>query len=171
MIGPSFWLDDRRKRRQVKLRRALPDALDVLIICLEGGLSFQAALKRVAEEIVSAHPLLGGEFRIVDREIQLGRSPGEALNHFARRADLEEVLTLASVVMQSERFGASLVKSIRTHSDTLRSKRKQQAEEKAQGAATKILAPTLLCIFPAVFVILLAPAVFQVMAALGSNTP
>jgi tight adherence protein C len=164
MIGPSFWLDRRKKARQTLLRRGLPDALDVLIICQEGGLSLQAGLKRVADELRSAHPVLGSELKIVDREIQLGRSPGEALQHFAQRTDLEEALSLASVVGQSERFGASLVKSLRTHSETLRIKRKQKAEEKAQKASTMILIPTLLFIFPAVFVILLAPAVFQVMA-------
>ena len=167
MIGPSFWLDSRKKARQTTLRRGLPDALDVLIICQEGGLSLQAGLKRVADELRSAHPVLGAELKIVDREIQLGRSPGEALQHFAQRTDLEEALSLSSVVGQSERFGASLVKSLRTHSETLRIKRKQKAEEKAQKASTKILIPTLLFIFPAVFVILLAPAVFQVMAAFG----
>mgnify|MGYP001463925392 CR=1 FL=1 len=172
MVGPSLWLDSRKKERQLRLRRALPDALDVLIICLEGGLSFQASLKRVAEEIGAAHPLLGGEFRIIDREIQLGRSPGESLLHFAQRTDLDEAMSLSTVVGQSERFGASLVKSLKAHSDTLRERRRQMAEERAQKAATKILFPTLLCIFPAIFVILLAPAVFQMMESLkDSATP
>jgi len=162
MVGPSFWLDGRKKARQTTLRRGLPDALDVLVICLEGGLGLQAGLKRVADELRSAHPVLGAELRIVDREIQLGRSPAEALQHFAQRTDLEEALSLASVVGQSERFGASLVKSLRTHSETLRVRRKQKAEEKAHKAATKMLVPTLLFIFPAVFVILLAPAVYNV---------
>ncbi len=169
MIGPSFWLDKRKTKRQATLRRGLPDALDVLIICLEGGLGLQAGIKRVADELSSAHPVLGGELKIVDREIQLGRSPGEALNHFGRRSDLEDIISLASVVTQSERFGASLVKSMKTHSDGLRVKRKQKAEEKAQKASTKILAPTLLFIFPAVFVILLAPAVYQVLDVLKSG--
>ena len=170
MIGPSFWLDSRKKNRQMILRRGLPDALDVLIICQEGGLSLQAGLKRVADELQSAHPVLASELKIVDREIQLGRSPGEALQHFAQRSDMEDVLSLASVVGQSERFGASLVKSLRTHSETLRIKRKQKAEEKAQKASTKILIPTLLFIFPAVFVILLAPAAIQVMAIFAPET-
>ena len=169
MIGPSFWLDRRKSKRQATLRRGLPDALDVLIICLEGGLGLQAGIKRVADELCSAHPVLGAELRIVDREVQLGRSPGEALNHFGRRSDLEDVIALASVVTQSERFGASLVKSMRTHSEALRAKRKQKAEEKAQKASTKILAPTLLCIFPAVFIILLAPAVYQVLNIFSSG--
>ncbi len=169
MIGPSFWLDNRKAARQQQLRRALPDALDVLIICLEGGLGIQAAVKRVADELRSAHPILGAELRIVDREVQLGRAPGEALQHFAQRTDLEEALSLASVVTQSERFGASLAKSLRSHSETLRIQRKQKAEEKAQKAATKILVPTILFIFPAVFVILLAPAAFQILAVLGEG--
>jgi tight adherence protein C len=164
MVGPSFWLDTRKTARQNVLRRGLPDALDVLIICLEGGLSLQASLKRVTDELRSAHPQLGGELRIVDREIQLGVNTGEAMRHFAQRTDLEEVLSLSSVIMQSERFGASLVKSLRSHSETLRNKRKQKAEERAQKAATKILIPTLLFIFPAVFIILLAPAAIQVQA-------
>ena len=169
MIGPSFWLDSRKKARQSMLRRGLPDALDVLIICLEGGLGLQAGLKRVADELRSAHPVLGGELRIVDREIQLGRAPGEALTNFARRSDLEEALSLASVVGQSERFGASLVKSLRAHSETFRVKRKQKAEERAHAAATKILAPTLLFIFPAVFIVLLAPAVYQVLTVFAGE--
>jgi tight adherence protein C len=169
MIGPSFWLDKRKKARQTTLRRGLPDALDVLIICQEGGLSLQAGLKRVADELRSAHPVLGAELKIVDREIQLGKSPGDALHHFAQRSDLEEALSLSSVIGQSERFGASLVKSLRSHSESLRLKRKQKAEEKAQKASTMILIPTLLFIFPAVFVILLAPAVFQVMAVFGGG--
>jgi tight adherence protein C len=167
MFGPGFWLGSRKKARQTTLRRGLPDALDVLIICQEGGLSLQAGLKRVADELHSVHPILGNELKIVDREIQLGKSPGEALLHFAQRTDLEEVLSLASVVGQSERFGASLVKSLRTHSETLRIKRKQKAEVKAQQASTLMLIPTLLFIFPAVFVVLLAPAVFQVMKIFG----
>ena len=157
MIGPGFWLNHRKAARQLQLRRALPDALDVLIICLEGGLGIQAAVKRVADELRGAHPMLGSELRIVDREVQLGRAPGEALHHFAQRTDLEEALSLASVVTQSERFGASLAKSLRSHSETLRVQRKQKAEERAQKAATLILVPTLLFIFPAIFVILLAP--------------
>lgn len=163
MIGPSFWLDKVKARRQATMRRGLPDALDVLIICLEGGMGLQGGIKRVADELASVHPVLGGELKIVDREVQIGRSPGEALDHFGRRSDLEEVISLASVVTQSERFGASLVKSLRSHSDTLRSRRKQKAEEKAQKASTMILAPTLLFIFPALFIILLAPAIYQVM--------
>lgn len=171
MIGPSFWLDHRKSGRQSVLRRGLPDALDVLIICLEGGLSLQASLKRVTDELRGAHPELAGELLIVDREIQLGVDTGEALRHLSQRTDLEEALSLSSVVAQSEKFGASMVKSLRTHSETLRSKRKSKAEERAQKASTKLLIPTLLFIFPAVFIILLAPAAFQVQALFAGGMP
>jgi tight adherence protein C len=164
MIGPSFWLDRRKKVRQASFRRALPDALDVLVICLEGGLSLPGALRRVTSELRTAHPLLALELNIVQREVQLGRSTGEALRQFADRTDLEEIRSLASVIIQAERFGASLVKALRVHAETLRVKRLQYAEEMAQKAATKILFPTILCIFPCSFVVIVGPAAIQVVA-------
>ncbi len=167
MIGPGFWLDGRKKKRQTSFRRALPDALDLLVICLEGGLSLPASLRRVGAELRTAHPLLALELNIVQREIQLGSSPGESLQKMGVRTDLEEVRSLASVITQAERFGASLVKSLRVHADTLRTKRQQHAEEMAEKAAIKVLFPTLLFIFPAIFVVILGPAAFQIMEQLG----
>jgi tight adherence protein C len=165
VIGPSFWLDRTKRRRQTAFRRSLPDALDVMVICLEGGLSLAGALRRVAGELRGAHPLLASELNIVQREVQLGRSEGEALREFAGRADLEEIRSLAAVIAQSERFGAGLVKSLRVHAETLRTKRLNYAEEMAQKASTKILFPTVLFILPALFIIILGPAVIQVLAA------
>jgi tight adherence protein C len=170
MIGPSFWLDYQKAKRQTFFRRALPDALDVLIICLEGGLSLQGAIKRVSGELRTAHPLLATELAIVEREMQLGRPAGEALHQMGLRTDLEEIRTLASVITQAERFGASLVKSLRVHADLLRLKRHQRAEELAQKASVKLLVPTLLLIFPAIFVVILGPAVFQIMEAFSGIT-
>lgn len=167
MVGPSFWLDKKKKGRQTSFRRALPDALDVLVICLEGGLSLPGALRRVATELKSAHPLLAHELNIVQREVQLGQSTGEAISHLGERSDLEEIRSLAAVIAQADRFGASLVKSLRVHADTLRLKRQQRAEEMAQKAGTKILFPTLLFIFPAIFVVILGPAAIQIMEMLG----
>ena len=125
LIGPSFWLDYMKRARQSNFRRALPDAMDILVICLEGGLSLPAALKRVSSELKMAHPALAAELGIVQREIQLGRTSGEALRKMGERSDLEEVRSLASVILQSERLGASLVKSLRVHADALRVKRQQ----------------------------------------------
>jgi tight adherence protein C len=167
MLGPSFWLDHRKRQRQTSFRRALPDALDVIVICLEGGLSLHGALRRVGSELRTAHPVLARELSIVQREIHLGQSPGEALQHFADRGDLPELRSLAGVISQSERFGASLVKALRTHADTLRSNRLLHAEELAQKAAVKILVPTILCIFPGLFLVILGPAAIQMVATLG----
>jgi tight adherence protein C len=164
MVGPSFWLDQRKAARQSSFRRSLPDALDVLVICLEGGLSLPGAVKRVASELRTAHPELATELNIVQREMQLGRSTGESLRHFGQRADLEEIRSLAGVVIQAERFGASLVKALRVQAETLREKRLQYAEEMGQKAAIKILFPTVLCILPCLFIVVLAPAMIQLMA-------
>jgi tight adherence protein C len=170
LIGPSFWLDYMKRKRQSLFRRALPDALDVLVICLEGGLTLQAGLKRISTELRTAHPVLAAELAIVQREVQLGRTSGEAIRKMGERCDLEEIRSLASVILQSERLGASLVKSLRVHSETLRLKRFQRAEEQAAVAATKILIPTILFILPAIFIVILGPAAFhlmQVFARLG----
>jgi tight adherence protein C len=164
MIAPGLWLDYRKKARQSSLRRALPDALDMLVLCLEGGVSLTGAMQRVTSELNSAHPLLGTEMDLVQREMMLGVSVGEGLQKMADRSDLEEMRNLASVVVQSERFGTSVVKALRIHADTLRQQRQQRAEEMAQKAAVKILFPTLLCIFPAIFIVILGPAAFQIMA-------
>jgi tight adherence protein C len=163
MIGPSFWLDNRKVVRQTSLRRALPDALDVMVICMEGGLSLSAALRYVAEDLRTAHPLLANELNIVQREVQLGLSPGESLRHLSQRTDVEEIASLASVIIQADRLGASLVKTLRVHADILRVKRRQRAEEMAQRAGTKILFPTIIFIFPALFVVILAPGMVQIM--------
>ncbi len=132
MIGPSFWLDSRKASRQTAFRRALPDALDLLVICMEGGLSLAGSLRRIATELTTAHPILATELNIVQREIQLGRTPGDSLQQMGIRTDIEEIRSLASVISQAERFGASLVKSLRVHADSLRVKRQQHAEEMAQ---------------------------------------
>jgi tight adherence protein C len=163
MIIPGVALDYCKRRRQASLRRSLPDALDVIVICMEGGLSLMAAFHRVVSELRMAHPLLAAEMSIVEREIQLGRTMGDALRHFADRTNMEELRTMASVIIQAEHYGASLVSTLRTHARTLRMMRVLRAEEKAQKAAVKIVFPTLLCIFPAVFIVLAGPAAIQVM--------
>jgi tight adherence protein C len=168
LLTPSFWLDYQRGRRQEELRRALPDILDMLVLCVEAGVSLIAAFQRVTEEVQVVHPGLAREMNIIQREIQLGLSIGDALLKFGDRCDIDEVRNLAQIILQSERYGTSSVKALRIHSDTSRQQRQQSAEEKAQKAAVKILFPTLLCIFPAIFIVILGPAAYQ-MAALFSQ--
>ena len=165
-IAPGLWLNHLKKTRQKQIRRAMPDALDVIVICLEGGLSLPGSLKKVSEEIKTAHPLLADELCIVQREIQLGRSTGEALRQFANRFDAEELRSLASVVIQAERFGASIVNAFRVHADSLRMRRYQYAEAQAQKAPVKLIFPTVLCIFPALYIVLMGPAGVQLLEML-----
>jgi tight adherence protein C len=157
-IAPSFWLDTVKRSRQTKIRRALPDALDVISVCLQGGLSLPGSLLRVARELGTAHPMLALELAIVEREIQMGRTTGQALRRFAERFDLEELRSLSSVVSQAERFGSSLTRAMEVYAESLRLKRHQRAEQMAHKAAIKILFPTLFCIFPGIFVVILGPA-------------
>ncbi len=166
-VFPSFYIDSQKNKRQLAVRRGLPDAMDVIIICMEGGLSLPASLQRVADELGIAHPLLANELRICQREIQLGKRTGEALKEFANRLDMEELRSLSGVVIQAERYGASLAHALRIHADSMRQKRAQRAEEEAHKAGTKILIPTLLFIFPGIFVVVLGPGVIRILGALA----
>jgi len=170
-LAPTFWLDHVRRTRQNQIRRALPDALDLMGVCLQGGLSLTGSLSRVSQELGTAHPMLALELAIVEREMQMGLSAGEALRQFARRFDLEELRSLASVIGQTEKFGSSVTKALRTYADSLRVKRQQQAEEMAQKAAVKILFPTLLCIFPGIFIVVLGPAAIRIYEMLLVGAP
>lgn len=167
LILPGLWLDARTRKHQGALRRGLADALDMLVLCLEGGVSMTSAIQRAAAELQLAHPLLGAEFNIIQREMQMGLSAGDAFKKFADRCDLEPVRDLATVLLQSERFGAGVVKALRLHSDASRLERQQRAEEMAQKASVKILLPTLLCIFPAIFIVILGPAAYQIASMLS----
>lgn len=161
-LAPSFWLDHIKRARQTKIRRALPDALDVLVVCLEGGLSLSGSFSRVARELSTAHPMLAVELQIVERQTQMGRTIGEAIREFAGRFDLEELRSMASVIGQAERLGTSVVTALEVFAETLRLRRSQRAEEMAQKASVKLLFPTLLFIFPGIFVVILGPAAIQV---------
>jgi tight adherence protein C len=160
-IGPSFWLDRKKGQRQTMLRRALPDACDLIVICMEGGLSLTGALRRVVGELRTAHPLLADELNIVQRKVQLGEPLAAALTNFAARCDLQEMRSLASVVKSAEKFGSSMVKALQNYAESLRVQRQQRAEELAQKASTKVLFPTLLFIFPSILIIILGPAAIK----------
>jgi tight adherence protein C len=161
-LAPSFWLDYLKGVRQKKLKRSLPDALDVIVVCLEGGLSLTGAFSRVGQELMAAHPLLAMELRIVQREVQMGRSMGEGLRQFARRFDLEELRSMAAVISQAEKFGTSVVRALSVYAEAMRTRRYQRAEELAHQASIKMIFPTLFCIFPAIFVVILGPAAIRI---------
>jgi tight adherence protein C len=169
MLLPAAWLRHKTNRRKTNLRRALPDFLDVVVVCLESGMSFESSLQRATDELAEAHPTLAAELGIVQREIALGKPTEQALENFAFRADLDVVRMLATNVQQSRKLGIRIADNLRTHADILRTKRENRAEELAQKAAIKILMPTLIFIFPAIFVVLVGPAAFQIRENLPSK--
>jgi tight adherence protein C len=162
IILPGLWLKRRKARRHSTLMKSLPDFLDLMVTCVQAGLSMNGALQRVTEELAVAHPALAGEMGIVERQIELGATPDLALRNFAERSDLAAISTLSTLVEQTRRFGTSISDALRTHAETIREQREQRAEEMAQRAAVKILFPTLLLIFPAIFIVLVGPAAVQI---------
>ena len=169
IVAPSLWLSRRQARRHATLRRSLPDFFDLIMACLEGGLSMQAAIKQVSDELSTAHPVLAGELLLVSREMELGRTLEEALNHLAQRTALEELRTVCTFVSQATKFGTTMADAVGQLAIVLRTQREHRAEEMAAQAAVKILFPTLLFIFPTVFVVLAGPAAIQIRESLTST--
>jgi tight adherence protein C len=166
IILPNLWLKRRRARRHSTLMKSLPDFLDLMVTCVQAGLSMNGALQRVTEELAVAHPALAGEMGIVERQIELGATPD-----LAERSDLAAISTLSTLVEQTRRFGTSISDALRTHAETIREQREQRAEEMAQRAAVKILFPTLLLIFPAIFIVLVGPAAVQIVRTFSTPHP
>jgi tight adherence protein C len=162
MLLPGLWLDRRIARRQHVLRRSLPDFLDLFVACVESGQALQATIGQVADELRLTHPELSAEFSVCSRQTQLGCTMEKAVADLAERTGLEELRSLSTFVQQSQRFGSTIGSALRELSDTLRTNRELRAEELAQQASVKILFPTLLFIFPAVFVVLAAPAAIRI---------
>ena len=154
---PDFWLGRAIKKRQKKIRTALPDALDFLVICIEAGLSLDQATARTAEELSLSHPAISDELDIVVLEQRAGRLRSDAWKQFAERTDVDTVRVLATVLVQAEQLGTSVTKTLRVHSETLRTKRRQQVEEQAAKTSVKLVFPLVLFIFPSLFVVVLGP--------------
>ena len=159
VIAPDFWLSHKVRRRQHRLRLSLPDALDLLVICVEAGLGLDQAILRVAEELGHVHPELSEEMRLVNLEMRLGRTRIEALRALSSRTGVDDIKALVAMLVQTERFGTSVAQSLRVHSDTLRIKRRQRAEEQAAKAPVKMVPVLVFFIFPALLVVILGPAV------------
>ena len=164
---PDFWLTSAISRRRDAIRLGLPDALDLLVICMEAGLALDQALIRVGEELKIAHPALSEEFLLINLEQRAGRPRVEAWRHMAERTELEVVRSFVSMLVQTERFGTPISKSLGHFSDSLRTKRRQQAEEMAAKTTIKMIFPLVLFIFPSMFIVLLAPAVISIRHVLG----
>lgn len=160
-LAPDFVLGKLISNRQVKVRRGLPDVLDMLVICVEAGLSLDQATARTADELRHSQPVLSDELGVVALEQRAGSARADAWKHFADRTGVDVVRNLVSMLIQSEQFGTSVAKTLRVHSDTLRTKRVQEIEEKAAKLSVKLLFPLVLFIFPSLFVVVLGPAVIM----------
>ncbi len=160
---PDFWLGRQIKQRQSKIRRGLPDVLDLLVICIEAGLSLDQATVRSSEELAHAVPELCDELRVVVLEQRAGRPRQDTWKHLAERTDVDCIRQLVNMMIQAEQFGTSIGKTLRTHSDTLRTQRIQQIEEQAAKTTIKLIFPLVLFIFPSLFLVVLGPAVIIMM--------
>jgi tight adherence protein C len=157
-LVPDFWLGRQIAKRQKEIRLGLPDALDFLVICIEAGLSLDQATARTAEELRLGRPALSDELDIVVLEQRAGRLRSDAWRQFAERSDVDTVRVLVSVLVQSEQLGTSVARTLRVHSDTLRTQRRQQVEEKAAKTSIKLVFPLVFFIFPSLFLVTLGPA-------------
>lgn len=160
-FGPDLFLIRARTKRTTSIALSLPDAMDLLVMCMEAGLGIDQAMLRVAQEMGKANPALSDELKIVAREQRAGRPRIEAWRNMADRVDLDVLRQFAGMLTQSERLGTPIAKSLSQFADNLRHKRQMDAEEKAAKTSIKLLFPLIFFIFPAIFVVILGPAVFS----------
>jgi len=160
---PPLILNGRVRRRQKELQKALPDAVDLLVICVEAGLGLNQAMVRVAEEVRHVSRLMTEELALSNAAIRAGTPRDQALMDLFERTGLSDIRSLVTMVIQTERFGTSIARSLRIHSETMRTKRRQRAEEAAAKTTIKMVFPLAFCIFPALFVVVLGPAVISVL--------
>ena len=161
--GGLFYLPDivvsmLARHRQQAIFLSLPDALDLMVVCVEAGLGLDQAMRKVAEEMKKAHPILAGEFALANFQLQMGRPRAEVLHELGVRTGVAELRSLASVLIQADKFGSSVAQALRVQSDSMRTRRRQLAEEKAAKTAVQLIFPLVLFIFPGIFVVLVGPA-------------
>jgi tight adherence protein C len=154
----NLWI----RRRKEQIVAGFPDALDLLVVCVEAGMGIDAAVNRVAEEIRLSSQVISDEFRLLNLELRAGKSRADALRNLGARTDVEEVRSFATLLIQTDRFGTSVAQALRVHSDAMRIRRYQRAEELAAKLPVKLLFPLILFIFPAVLVVIVGPAAIQI---------
>ena len=171
-VLPAIILARLAKKRGHRIRLSLPDALDLLVVSVEAGLGLDQAIQRVGLELASAHPELSDELRLIGLELRAGKARSEALHNLGARTGVDDVVSLVAMLVQTDKFGTSVAQSLRVHSQTLRTKRRQRAEEAAAKTGVKMVFPLVFCIFPALWVVTLGPAVIkfiEVLMPLGNR--
>lgn len=164
---PTLWLMSKANERKTEVTHALPDALDLLVVCVEAGLGLNAAIVKVSQEITLASPVLSMELRQVNNEMKAGINRIDALRALADRTGVADVKSLVAVLVQTDRLGTSIAASLRAQSDSLRVKRRQRAEEAAHKVAVKLVFPLVLCIFPELLLVLLGPGFISIFRSLS----
>jgi len=161
-MGPGYWVALKAKRRQHRMRRGLPDALDLLVICVESGLGLDQALMQTAKELEIAHRDISDEFTLVNLELRTGKRRAEALRNLAERTAVDELKKLVAVLIQADRFGTGVAQSLRNHADYMRVQARQVAEEKAAKVGVKLVFPIFFCILPTLFVVTVGPMAVRI---------
>jgi tight adherence protein C len=166
-LAPDMWLKKKTASRRNRIRKSLPDALDLMVICVDAGLGLDQALLRIGEELAVSHRDISEEFIQVNLEQRAGRPRLEAWKNLADRSEIEEFTSFVSMLTQTDRFGTPIIRALSRFSEDIRSKRRQRAEEAAAKTKIKIIFPLVLCIFPCIFIVLLAPALLNIASGLG----
>ncbi|HEV8375750.1 MAG TPA: type II secretion system F family protein [Candidatus Polarisedimenticolia bacterium] len=169
MLMPKLVLRSLARGRQHRLKLSLPDALDLLVVCVEAGMGLNQAIVKVADELEKTHKEISVELKLVNLEIRAGRTRGEALKNLGERTGVDDIIALAAMLIQTDKFGTSVAKSLRVHSDCLRTERIQRAEEAAAKTTIKLIFPLLFCIFPALLVVILGPAFLNLARIFGET--
>jgi tight adherence protein C len=163
--APGLYIGRKTELRQKAIQNGLPDALDLLTVCVEAGSALDQAIAKTSEDLRIAHPVLADELRLIVTETRAGKPRLEAFRNFSQRTGVEEVRTLVSMLTQTDRFGTSITQALRSHADTSRTKRRQRAEERAAKVGVKLVFPLVLFLFPALYVVCFGPVVVQVYRA------
>ena len=163
VYGPEYWLSKKIKKRKLALSDELPDALDLLVVCVEAGMGLDQAVDRVCQELRTSGPIISAEFKLLTLELRAGKARSEALRSLAERAGLDDLNSLTSLLIQADAFGISVGRTLRVYSDAMRLKRSQRAEEKAARMPVLLLLPLVAFILPSLFVVILGPAVIMTM--------
>jgi len=164
---PDYWLEYRIKARARSLEQGLPDLLDLMVVCLEAGLSIDQAAIRSSEEMSFSHPAIAEELALVMLEVRAGQPRMRAWKHLAERTNVEAIRMLVTILVQADQFGTGISRTLRVHSDTMRTQRRQKLEELAAKTAVKLVFPLALFIFPSFFVVVLGPALLTLAETLG----
>lgn len=167
VLAPDLFLKMKIRKRQEIITDSLPDALDLLVVCVEAGLGLNASFVKITEEFRISSPVLSDEFEIVNREMVAGKPRMDALRALGERTGVEEVKSLVAMLIQTEKLGTSLAQSLRVHSDSLRTRRRQRAEEAAAKTTIKLVFPLVLMLFPALFIVILGPGVIAILRTLA----